>query len=107
MLYFAHQAQLADTDFDVRADVGEDAGVAEDDLSVLLGNLLENALHACGEVVSGKRLIRVRIKQEGQELFIAVDNSFSGKLRRGPGGKLLSTKKDGLFCVSALLRRKD
>lgn len=129
LLYFAQQAKSNDTDFDVRADIDEGINVADNDLSVLLGNLLENAVHACAEQTRGERRVILRAKADKQNLFIAIDNSFSGSLKRNAEGDFLSTKqqgsglglvsvrriaeryggmmeietKDGLFCVSVML----
>ena len=47
LLYFAQQAKDNDTDYIVKADIPGDIFVSDTDISVLFGNLLENALDAC------------------------------------------------------------
>lgn len=47
LLYFAQEAKRREIDFEVRVNLPGDTGMEETDLSVLFGNLLENALDAC------------------------------------------------------------
>lgn len=46
-LYFAQQAKSNGIDYIVKADIPSDIFVTETDISVIFGNLLENALDAC------------------------------------------------------------
>lgn len=95
LLYFAQQAKSEGIDFDVRADLKETKWIPENDLSVLLGNLLENAIHACREQTNGERKIMIRAKETDTTIFLTVDNTFSGKLKRDKAGNYLSTKSNG------------
>lgn len=47
LLYFAQEAQRRGIEFEVRVNLPRETGMEETDLSVLFGNLLENALDAC------------------------------------------------------------
>lgn len=47
LLYFAQEAKLREIAFEVRVNLPKETGMEETDLSVLFGNLLENALDAC------------------------------------------------------------
>lgn len=61
------------------------------DLSVVLGNLLDNAIEAtryCEE-----KLIKISAELDRNVLYINVSNSFDGKLKY-EGRKLLTTKED-------------
>lgn len=49
LLYFAQQAKNNDIDYIVKADVPADIFLSDTDISVLFGNLIENALDACIE----------------------------------------------------------
>ena len=53
MLYFAQVAKNEDIDYDVKAVIPENISVDETDLSVLFGNLIENATDACREASRG------------------------------------------------------
>ena len=128
--YFARQAADAGVGFAAYGNLPADLGIAESDLSVILGNLLENALQACMAQEGSRRQIVFRGKMEGQCLLVTVDNTFEGELRQDPNGALLSTKRggsglglesvrhiaaryggmlrtecrDGMFCASVLLK---
>ena len=71
------------------------------DLAVLFGNLLENALTACMQEASPR--IVVRITADAHTLCAAVDNTFTGAVRRTTGG-FLSTKHAGLGLGTASVR---
>lgn len=81
LLYFAQQAQNNDIVFSVYADIPAELNIPEIDISVLLGNLLENAIEACTAQPENNRHIIMRY----HGMFNAV-------------------QKDGLFCVSVLLQ---
>ncbi len=129
LCYFSQQAKERQVDFLVHADIPENLGVDEVDISVLLGNLLENALDACilEENIHKKIVVRGQIKNN--TLFLTIDNTFHGKVKKDKNGRYLSSKhegegigiesakqivlcyhgifqvdcEDGLFCVSVML----
>ena len=47
LLYFAQQAKNNGIDYIVKTEIPAELGIPETDISVLLGNLLENAIEAC------------------------------------------------------------
>ena len=96
LLYFAQQAKDADIDYIVKADIPSDIFVSETDISVLFGNLLENALDSCREEKGDDRKIVVRASFIGSSLCITVDNTYRGILKYTPSGELVSTKHNGL-----------
>ena len=63
------------------------------DLSVLLGNALENALEACMKVPEGKRYMRAVTRIQGDLLFMEVANSYEGLFSIKPFSRLPSTTK--------------
>ena len=85
----------------MKAQLPEYTGVADPDLAVLFGNLLENALTACMQEASPR--IVVRIAADAHTLCAAVDNTFTGAVRRTTGG-FLSTKHAGLGLGTASVR---
>lgn len=95
-------------------------GVADSDLCVVLGNLLENAVNACG-AAAGEKFIRVRVKAEGEEVLIAIDNACGEKdpsggaglgipsvkaVARAYGGMTQLARKGNMFEASVLLPKK-
>lgn len=96
LLYFSQQAKENDVDFIAQVEIPEDIFISDTDLSVLFGNLIENALEACRNESGKDRKIMIRASLIGSSFCITVDNTFSGALRHTPDGMLVSTKHKGL-----------
>lgn len=61
-------------------------GIADEDISVYLTNLLENALEACKRMKADQaRYIRIRMQVNGNFLFIECVNSTDGQSEEGSG----------------------
>lgn len=67
--------------------------VQDTDLSVLIGNLLENALDAADRAPEEHRSIELNMLCRGKMIVITVDNGFDG-IAREEGSRYLSTKPD-------------
>lgn len=77
--------------------------VSEVDLSLIIGNLMDNAMEACMRVDDPeKRFIRVYIDIMKGELYIYVMNAASGTLKRV--GKIYETLKDSRHHGFGLMR---
>lgn len=63
-------------------------------LTIVFGNLLDNALEACREVEEGKRYITLDASYEKEVLMLAVVNPYRGERRKDRAGKYITTKKD-------------
>lgn len=64
------------------------------DISILLGNILDNAIEASLHIEEPKRNIRFFMKYDHNTLIVTAVNTFSGKLIRNRQGKLITRKKD-------------
>ena len=132
LLYFAQQAKNNGIDYIVKADIPNDIFVSDTDISVLFGNMLENALDACIAEKDDCRKIIICARLTGSSFCITVDNTFTGALKFTNEGVLVSTKhkglglgtqsvksiaehyggicrfevKDGMFCASVMCNRK-
>ncbi len=72
--------------------VPQQLSVAEVDLCVILGNLLDNAIEACLRIAEeSHRFIRIYMDVLQGQLYLYVLNATAGKLRQ-QGGVYLSTK---------------
>lgn len=94
---------------DATALVPGNIAVSGVDLSVLIGNLLDNAMEACMELPGQEdRFIRIYIDIIKKQLYISVTNSMKGKARRF-GGHFLSRKEGshgfGLTRIDSIVAR--
>mgnify|MGYP000396942781 CR=1 FL=1 len=72
--------------------------VSDTEVTVILGNLLENAVEACLREKNGKCSIRLRIfRKDKSSLVFLTDNTCSGTVRFDADGKTpLSSKRKGV-----------
>lgn len=94
---------------DATAMVPERLPVSDVDLSVMIGNLLDNSLEACMKLPPQERFVRVYIAKAKDNLYLYVMNSAGGGYRRGEGG-YLSTKGAeghgyGLWRIDKVVRK--
>lgn len=95
LFYFASQAKENKIDFSVQLAIPDDLHVSDHEISVLLGNLLENALDACMEQEQSDRRIIVKGKGDDHSLLFTIDNTCENQIKRSKKGELLSTKPHG------------
>ena len=77
---------------EAKATVPQQLSIAEVDLCVILGNLLDNAIEACMRIEEeGQRFIRIYVDVLQSQLYLYVLNATAGKLKR-QGDGYLSTK---------------
>ena len=93
--YFARQASESGIPIDVFVQLPETIALPETELSVVFGNLLENALDACREIPAGEKKIIVRGKHSMGAVYLEVSNTYSGTLRKTKAGEYLTTKVHG------------
>ena len=95
--YYVSSAESAGIEVDFRLEMPsrEALGLSDTELCSVIGNLLENAIHAASDQEEGNRYLRLTTRiMNGKEFFITVVNSFSGKVKRH-GTHYLTTKKTG------------
>lgn len=95
VFYFASLAKEQQIDFSVQLAIADDLPVNNHDISVLLGNLLENALDACMEQQHSKRRIIIKGKGDSHSLVFTIDNTYENELKKNKDGELLTTKSYG------------
>ena len=96
LLYFSSQAEKYDVSYLAQVRIPKSLPIDETELSVLFGNLLENALDACRADTAPDKKIVVRGTADNYSLCITIDNTFTGTLRKTASGKFLSTKHRGV-----------
>ena len=93
--YFVQEAKKHHIEMDVMVQFSEKIRLTEITMSIMLGNLLENAIDGCKELPPDQRKITVRGKHSSGFVFLEVTNPFAGKLKKNSSGFFLSTKVDG------------
>lgn len=102
--YYAVQAQDAGIAFAAKVTYPKDYLVSDTDITVLLGNLLENAVEACKRDSADAKFIKLRVKQREQSmLLVMVDNSCVSTVAF-ENGTPLSSKRSGVGIGVASIR---
>ena len=103
--YYAALARDNGIEFEAGVDYPDDCPVSGTDITVLLGNLLENAVEACKrEAAGGPQAIKLRVKRRGgSTLLILVDNPCATPVVFD-GDTPLSSKREGAGIGAASVR---
>ncbi len=94
--YYAESAKTEHISLHFVIDIPDFCKIGDTDLCNVIGNLLENAIAACGDVPVEKRFINLYMENpdKNEYLYITMSNSFSGKVRMSKG-RYLSTCHSG------------
>lgn len=87
------QAKAENIAVTVKANVPDALTISDLELSIILGNLLDNAIEAC-RTVTGERFIRIFISMKGTMLYFSMLNAAGAKKKKT--GSLFATHKDGV-----------
>ena len=82
--YYAWLSETEGIHYICEADLPKRISCDEMDLSVLLGNALENAVEGCKKAKT-ERDLRIKLRYEKKKLILDVRNSFDGCLREKNG----------------------
>ncbi len=93
--YFSWQARQSGVGFESSVQLDQDVGISSEALTVVLGNLLENALHSCQEQRDVPTEILVRGHRDDTAVFFQVVNTCTRPATPDPDGRLRSTKSGG------------
>lgn len=95
LTYYNRMAGYCGTMVTATMQVDEKPAVDVEDLTVLLGNLLDNALEACGKQTSRDRRIFTALRMNGTALYLTVENTYDSPIQKSASGRYLSTKHSG------------
>ena len=87
------QAKAENIAVTVKANVPDALTISDLELSIIIGNLLDNAIEAC-RTVTGERFIRIFISIKGTMLYFSMLNSAGTKRKKT--GSLFATHKGGV-----------
>lgn len=121
MQHYLQQARQQGIRMETLLDIPPKPGIDDMDLCIVLGNLVENALHACMAMAPRQGFISVSVQAKGEELMFAVDNSCLATQPSGArpreglgmssvrmvakkyGGIATFAEEEGMFRASVLL----
>ena len=86
------QAKAEEIAVIVKANVPEGLLLSDVELSIVVGNLLDNAIEACRSV-TGERFLRIFIGMKGKMLYFSMLNSAGTKRKKL--GSLFASQKEG------------
>ena len=100
-------AEKMNIKLNVKANVPDKLPMSDVELCSMLGNILDNAVEACGTLPEEERFMRVYIGKLKGQLYLSVQNS-AGKVRKKKN-TYLSTKEGehgyGLFRIDRVAKR--
>lgn len=109
--YFYAQSTDAGVAFEVAALVPEKTTIPDEEITVILGNLLENAYEASSSEPKGTAKINVQIKTKQDFMYFRISNTFTGYTKQTEDGLYLSTKSDnrglGLRSVRDIVEKNE
>ena len=100
-------AEKMNIKLNVKANVPDKLPMSDVELCSMLGNILDNAVEACGTLPEEERFMRVYIGKLKGQLYLSVQNS-AGKVRKSKN-TYLSTKEGehgyGLFRIDRVAKK--
>jgi hypothetical protein len=94
-IYYKNIAKNEGIEVTYKLEVPSQTGrIVNVDLSRIIGNMLENAIEACGLMEYGAKKIRLQSMISGDMLVIGMNNSFDGDYKTDPDGDFFSRKRE-------------
>lgn len=95
IMYFEQVARKNKIQYDVKVNIPKEIKMTDNDITVLWGNLIENAISACSAQKSTERKIKIRADIKNEKLVMTIDNTYENAISFNKKGILLSTKHAG------------
>ncbi len=93
--YYSQQAKNEQVKFSAKCNIPTEIGITDKDLTIILSNLLENAMHACLKVTDRPRQIQVICRYEDVGLTLIIKNTSMEAPRTDHSGRYISTSHKG------------
>ena len=95
LVYYVQKAKNYGIDVNIDVIIPNELSISDADLTVLFGNLLENAIDGCKTITIENKFINLKIKRPNEgALVFSIKNTFNGNVKL-ENGKFLSTKEQG------------
>ena len=95
LLYYGRQASELGIDFQTNISISDDMVIDDSDISIILSNLLENAIQACESSNLSENCIIIHGNGNKDSLFFTIDNSYDNKVIKNKNGQYITTKSSG------------
>lgn len=108
--YYSQKAAKAKVKMDINFQLSEDVPISNLDISILLGNALENSLQACAALPEQERFITIGGQEKYGRLSLLIKNSYNGVYAQTDSG-FLSQKREfkalgvGLNSIKAIIQK--
>lgn len=106
--YYCVCAKKNSIKFKVSVSANKDIPVCDTDLSIIFGNLIENALEACARQSQSKKAISIYGTADENKLMFCIKNTFDKNILLKEG-KFLSSKRDdygiGIESVKKVIKK--
>lgn len=89
---YKNRAQKLDIKVNYSVIVSEELNIDNADICCLLTNMLENAIESCINDKNSSSFINLKIRRNGQFLFVGCENSFDASKLKYSNGRLISSK---------------
>jgi sensor histidine kinase regulating citrate/malate metabolism len=93
--HYAHRAVDQGIEMNLEIDLPASSSLPSLDQCSILGNILENAIIACGNIPEEERYIDLLIRNDHGQIYIVASNSFDGKVRVKDGRYLTTHHRKG------------
>ncbi len=93
--YYSQQAESENIKFSAKCNIPSEIGISNKDLTIILSNLLENAMNACLKVTDQERQIQMIARYEDVGLSLMIKNTSILAPKMDRNGRYLSTSHKG------------
>lgn len=92
--YYEAVGRKKGINLDVSVDIPDEIAIADTDLCIIIGNLVENAMDACAAINTGEKYVEMKGSTAGKQLAIVLKNTYNGEIIEDRNG-YYSTKHEG------------
>lgn len=93
--YYSQQAVEEGIKYSASCNIPSEIGISNKDLTIILGNLLENAMNACRKISEGEKTIQIIGRYQDAGLALMIKNTSSTEPKKDSTGRYLSTSHSG------------
>ncbi|MDO4634247.1 MAG: ATP-binding protein, partial [Eubacteriales bacterium] len=93
--YYSEQAEEEGIKFSAKCNIPSEIGISNKDLTIILSNLLENAMNACRKVTDAERMIQMTGRYEDAGLTLRIKNTSLAAPKVDKNGRYISTSHSG------------